>query len=162
MHKLVIIDDSECKESLEQFLYDNQKSILLIISEEEFNQRMEHIISNLSNIYKMHRKIVCRNYEGISRIPVSEIIYIREVEEKCLVHNEKGRNEVIEESLERLEKELKELGFFRLNTDILINMDFMERYIPGEDSCVILTDSSQIPIDKERENDFFKYLSKWK
>lgn len=162
MYKLFIIDDSNCRAKLDDFIREHHSSILFIMQEEHFNQRMEDILSNLNQIYKMHRKVVCHNTSGAVRIQVTDIVCIEDASNCSLIHHTGGETKQYNEPIEFLENELKGLRFFRLNSDFLVNLDHMDRYLPGDPGYVLLNNGTRIQVNADKAGAFIDYLVNWK
>ena len=162
MYKLFVIDDSNCRAELDDFIREYSGSILFIMQEEQFNQRMEDILSNLNQIYKMHRKVVCHNESGAVRIQVTDIVCIEAASNRSLIHHAGGKTNQYNESIDFLESELKGLRFFRLNSDFLVNLDHMDRYLPGEPGYVLLNNGIRIQVNADKAGAFIDYLVNWK
>jgi len=162
MYQLFIIDDRECREDLDVFIREHRDSILFIMQEEHFNQRMEDILSNLNQVYKMHRKVVLHNDAGAVRVSVSDIICVEASSDHSMIHHDGGASIKYYESINFLEDELKGLRFFRLNNDYLVNLDHMDRYLPGNPGYVLLKNGTQIGVNEEKAREFIDYLVNWK
>jgi len=162
MYQLFIIDDRECREDLDVFIREHRDSILFIMQEEHFNQRMEDILSNLNQVYKMHRKVVLHNDAGAVRVSVSDIICVEASSDHSMIHHDGGASIKYYESINFLEDELKGLRFFRLNNDYLVNLDHMDRYLPGNPGYVLLKNGTRIGVNEEKARAFIDYLVNWK
>ena len=164
MHKLLLIDDSECSDALNNFLQDNQKDILLLMDEEEFNQRIEKIINDLKHLYKMQRKMVVKLPDGIKKISIADIMYVKKLQKprQALFYQKDNKELLVLSDMQTIENDLTDFNFVRVNDDYLLNADFLCQFIQDDEKHVLMENGQKIQVDADKESVLLELLNNWK
>lgn len=95
--------------------------------------------------------------KAVVNINLSNILYIKTVKGNVVLHTHDEEILLTDRSLKNLEKELSTLGFFKIYSNILVNVGKVYEVLENE---VILTDKSSLPLSRRRKRELLAELSR--
>lgn len=124
----------------------------------DFQLRLESLLSKLEHPNKLPDRITIHSMDGITIIPISDIIYI-EAAGAYSIFYWKGQNKVISSvNLKQYEELLEVHNFFRVHNSFLINMAQVKKFLKEDGGCVVMSDDSKVMVSKRRKDEFLKRL----
>lgn len=109
--------------AMEGYKVDALDYVLKPVSYYAFSQRIDRALSRMERRKKKYLTIAIKG--GLKKLDISLITYI-EVQDHELVYHTKEEEFKTKGSLSYIEKELKDMGFFRCNKCYLVNMEYVE------------------------------------
>lgn len=110
----------------------------------------EHLLSCIDEISKKRDNYIILKTRGkINKIPVDEVTYIEVIRRDIIVHTVDGEDYTVKNSMDNIEKSLKQYNFFRCHKSYLLNIDYVQA-IQGNIATV---NGEEIPISKYRINE---------
>ena len=77
MNNLIIIDDSTCKEDLNQFVNSNSNHIKLLLTEEEYNVDLDTLINRIQDIFNNQKILFVKTDDSVIKVTSNDILYIQ-------------------------------------------------------------------------------------
>lgn len=110
----------------------------------------EHLLSCIDEISKKRDNYIILKTRGkINKIPVDEVTYIEVIRRDIIVHTVDGEDYTVKNSMDNIEKSLKQYNFFRCHKSYLLNIDYVQA-IQGN---IVTVNREEIPISKYRINE---------
>jgi len=158
-----MIDDTNCKPELDNLLEKYSDDLLFLLSDEEATSKLDAILDNLQRIMKGYQQLTIRTTNGIENFQLGKIIYLKEEKESDVISLKTDQDQLFlcRDLLDNIEKKLCNHGFFRLNQEFLINMDFLAEYKKAEPGIVLLTTGEVLELDIIKEKAFTEYLNQY-
>lgn len=160
MQRIIIIDDTNCKPLLEDFLKmlkghvkydvgirdDTMQKQLLLGSMKELPSQRKVSVKSEGNVYLVNSRIIIRveAFEGKS------ILFITDL--KKLATNE---------NIDQWQEKLCQYGFLRVHRDHLVNIAGITKLHFGEHPVVILGNGEKIPVDLTNQQQIGRNLEKF-
>ncbi|MFQ8600443.1 MAG: LytR/AlgR family response regulator transcription factor [Oscillospiraceae bacterium] len=144
-----------------EFVYESFKyNAFRFIRKETIDDDLNEAVESLCKaIQKKRKKIVITNGCGVQSVEVDEIQYIETQSSNIVVHTA-DREYCYRYSINKLEKELKEVGFLRPHNGYLVNFRFID-HIQNLTIYLKNRDRSQIPISRHRQREVKEEFVEW-
>ena len=112
---------------------------------------------------KLHKnknldKIALPTTEGLEFVKPSQILYCKSDNNYTTVFMQNNKKIVVSKTLKEIENNLENQQFFRVHHSYLINLNFLDKYYRGKSAYIILENGTQIPVSRNRKNDFLDKL----
>lgn len=120
------------------------------------NKRLELLLENVITTKIRFNKIAIPSVDGLHLINVHEIIYLEASSNYTALYTMDSKKYMASRSLKEFEELLPSETFIRIHNSIIINKNFVERYIRGEGGQVILEGNITLDISKRKKADFLK------
>ena len=98
------------------------------------------------------------NRNDYKLLDTEEILYCHGESSYTTIFFINERKIVITALLKNFENTLINDGFFRINNNILVNLNFVKNYSLGKDSKVVLLNNMELPISRRKKIDFKERL----
>lgn len=110
----------------------------------------EHLLSCIKDISKKRADFVLLKAKGeIYKISVNKIAYIEVIVRDIIVHTVEGEKYTTKNSMDNIEKSLKQYNFFRCHKSYLINIDYLQTIQKN----IAIVSGEEVPISRRRIND---------
>lgn len=110
----------------------------------------EHLLSCIKDIAKKRDDFVLLKTKGeVHKIPIDKILYIEVIGRDIIIHTAEGEIYTTKNSMDNIEKSLKQYNFFRCHKSYLINID----YIQTIQKTTAIVNGEEVPISRRRIND---------
>jgi two-component system LytT family response regulator len=103
-------------------------------------------------------RIALSTQSGVDFVSVKEVVFCRSEGSYSEVHIEDGRKLVLSKSLKEVEELLPAADFFRVHHSHLLNLRHVKRYLKGSGGEVVMSDGSQLPVARNRKEEFLGKL----
>ncbi|SFD33261.1 two component transcriptional regulator, LytTR family [Chitinophaga sp. CF118] len=99
--------------------------------------------------------------EGLRMLLVKDIVYCAADGENTRIYlqNASGPS-LVNRTLKEVESSLKNKGFFRVHHSYVVNLFYMDRYIKGDGGDIIMSDGSNIPVSRNRKQEFMERIER--
>ena len=121
------------------------------------NDRLTHLVDNLND--KKNQKIGIPTMQGFSFINIEEIIRCEADQRYTQIHTKDGKKCMSTRNLKEFEHLLEQHPFFRVHHSHLINLNFIDKYVKGEGSYVIMIDGANVAVSRRRKDKFLEQLN---
>ena len=113
--------------SFDNYVYDAfDYDVIAYIRKQEFEIRLSSVIDRVIKKYKeMHNKKLFKNAEGQHSVKTQDIVYFESCDHSITIYENNEYRFEITDSLKNLEEEYYVLGFFRIHTGYLVNLDYV-------------------------------------
>jgi len=135
-----------------QQLKNIQSSKLL----ESINMLMEN--KNNQNIFS--HKIALNTGDTIEIYNVNDIIRCESQSNYTMFYFKNKKNLLVCKTLKEFDEILTEHGFYRVHNSHLINLSCIVKYIKSEGGTVVMEDGSNVPISRNKKDEFIKLISR--
>ena len=124
---------------------------------ESVPEQLELLLQQLNNKNKID-KIALPTMDGLEFVKPSEIKYCKSDGNYTFVFLKSNKNILVSKTLKEIELSLTQRNFFRIHHSYLINLNFLEKYYKGKSAYVIIEGGEQIPVSRNKKNDFLNNL----
>ncbi len=123
-------------------------------AQELFSNRI--LLSNMNVGNKQDQQIVLPLIDGFELVKLSQIIFIRALDNFSQVHLEDGRKITVCRKLKHFEHLLQTTGFFRIHRSHIVNKIFIQRYHKGKGGYVVLHSGHELDVAQSRKKEFLE------
>lgn len=128
------------------------------IEEKTALEKNKNLIKNLGVQLFQDKKIIIPTQDGLEFLKISDIIHCEGTDGYTKIHMIKNTTFLSSNSIGHFKKLLERQGFYLVHKSHLINLNFIEKYL--NEGYVILTGNSNVPVSRNRRNDFLNSLKK--
>lgn len=123
--------------------------------------KVDALLQFLHQHVQPNERLALPTEDGLRMIPVKDITYCESAGGYTKVFMaQQGMPTLICRSLKEVEEALREKGFFRVHNSYLINLSYMHKYIKGDGGEIIMTDGKNIPVSRNRKQDFLMRIER--
>lgn len=123
--------------------------------------KVDALLQFLHQHVQPNERLALPTEDGLRMIPVKDITYCESAGGYTKVFMaQQGVPTLICRSLKEVEEALREKGFFRVHNSYLINLSYMHKYIKGDGGEIIMTDGKNIPVSRNRKQDFLMRIER--
>ena len=123
--------------------------------------KVDALLQFLHQHVQPNERLALPTEDGLRMIPVKDITYCESAGGYTKVFMaQQSIPTLICRSLKEVEEALREKGFFRVHNSYLINLSYMHKYIKGDGGEIIMTDGKNIPVSRNRKQDFLMRIEK--
>lgn len=112
------------------------------------------------NKQKTGDRIALPTLEGLQILQSEDIYYCESDGGYTRFFLSNGKVSLISKTLKEVEDVLESKGFCRIHNSYLINLRFVQKYIRGDGGEVIMANGSNIPVSRNKKQDFLNLLEK--
>jgi two-component system LytT family response regulator len=129
------------------------------LKKNNFNSQNKYnaLFDNLKEIIPQ-KLVVAANGEYIY-VDLREVLYFEVAKEKLVVHLENGLNLSVDETINTLEESLIERNFFRVNHNILVNIQKVQKIVKTGNGSVELIDGTLLALNPLKKEDLISKLT---
>lgn len=109
---------------------------------------------------KLNNKVAVPTAEGLSFIPIEDIIRIQSDRNYTDFHLVGKRQVLVTKSMKEYEELLRSYGFVRIHHSHMININHIVKYVKGEGGYVVMSDNSTVDVSRRKKEDFLLQLAK--
>lgn len=120
--------------------------------------RLETLITHIAQPARLPDRITIHSMDGITIIPVSDIIYLEAAGAYTLFYWTDQQKVVSSIHLKQYEELLVERGFFRSHHAYLLNMAHVRKFLKQDGGCILMSDGSRLQLSKRKREDFLRLL----
>lgn len=159
MNNLIIIDDTTCKEDLDQFVTANAEHIKLLLTEEEYNIDIDTLIQRIHHVFDSQKLLFIKTENSIIKVTSSDIFYIQEIDSKLSLHLTNGSGYTLPDNLLHYTKMLSQFNILQINKHTLINTNLIDSFIIN-DGMLFCTNGASFNVDEEYKLNLITVLNK--
>jgi two-component system, LytTR family, response regulator len=160
MLKLIVIDDTHCKQGLSTFVTKNRKHIAHHISETSFIESFQSLINNVAECSNPNKRLAVSTTESITLLNVNDIIRCESHRNYTFIFSEGDKKLIASKTLMEFEGVLQKFGFLRIHKSHLINVKYMSKYVKSEGGYVIMMNGAKLPVAVRKKEYLFRQLEK--
>lgn len=123
------------------------------------SNQIEGLIEYL-NSQKAGDRIALPTLEGLQILQSEDIWYCESDGGYTRFFLNTGKVSLISKTLKEVEEVLESKGFCRIHNSYLINLRYVQKYIRGDGGEVIMVNGSNIPVSRNKKQDFLNLLEK--
>lgn len=158
MNNLIIIDDTTCKEDLDQFVTANSDHIKLLLTEEEYNIDLDTLISRIHDTFDNQKILFIKTNDSIIKVASNDILFIEEINDSINLHLQNGKIYSLPDKLSHYISMLSRFNILQINSNTLINIDLIESFIITE--CTIFcSNGSKFFVDEQYKDKLINELN---
>lgn len=109
---------------------------------------------------KNSKRFAVPTLEGLIMVDPEDIIYCESDGPYCTFYFNNNKKLLVSKTLKEAEEVLQGNNFFRIHHSFLVNMKYIEKYIRGEGGEVIMNNGKNIPVSRNKKQDFLKMLER--
>ena len=129
------------------------------ILEKQKYRNIEILLHNLSQVNELDKRLAVATIEGFEFINIKDIMWCGSEKGYTLFHLVNRQKVTSSRNLGYYEALLNHTGFCRIHHGIIINIQFVSKYIKGKGGCVIMEDGVTLEVSQRRKTDFLSRLS---
>lgn len=160
MDKIIIIDNNGIQDELEKFIIANKKHILFNSDMEYLSLKTNPILKEIIKNYEEKHKIKIQTKNGIWFFKSHEMIRMESKGENTVIYLTNKTHQLINENINQIEIQLKDLSLLRTHDNHLINVNYISQ-ISNRDQNIKLNNGDIIPIDEQRKQQILISLEKF-
>ena len=123
------------------------------------NERVNVLIEKIQNERSKNKKLPVATIDGILLLPMLDIVRLEAMGSYCTIYLTQQKKIVASKPLAEFEVLLDESNFLRVHKSHMINLNFVERYLRGEDGFVIMTDGAEVSVSKTMKSELLERLN---
>jgi len=158
--KIIIINDSRIQPELNKFLFANKKHIRFSSDMDEISRGNNSLFQEIIKRYEEKQKVKIQSGDNISFFQANEIIRFKANSDKTIIFLTNNKTVGINENIENIELQIKELPFLRIHTDHIINVHFISKVIEKAESDIELNDGTLLPVSEKQKKIITGFLNK--
>jgi two-component system LytT family response regulator len=121
--------------------------------------QLNSLFHNLKHIQKNEKKIALPAQNGLTIVPVKEIIRCEaEVNYTNFFLTSKNKM-LVSKTLKEFEELLNDYDFIRVHHSHLINLHHVKNYVRGEGGTITMTDGTEVDVSRRKKEEFLKRLA---
>ena len=130
------------------------------VTEEIFlrKHKIDVLLSNLNKKPSEPPTIMVSNVSSYEFIKVDQIVRCEAEGSYCKIFLKDGTTHMVSKVIKEFEALLSQYSFFRVHQSHLININFVKKYIKG-DNILVMRDGKNISIARRRKEDFFAKMN---
>lgn len=146
MQRIIIIDDSDCKPLLEDFLRMLRRHVQfeMAIGNEPLQQQL--LLKCIKDL-PAQRKIPVNSGGNIHLVIGASILRVEACQAASFLQFADGRVLLTEENIDHWQEKLKDAGVLRVHRNHLVGIAYIERMQLGDNPSLTLTNGEKIPVD---------------
>lgn len=161
MLKFLVIDDTNCKKELNEFLNKKNVSVQAIFTTSELAQQAIQIVEGLNSKLSLNKRLAVNSSDSTCIFSASEIIRCESSRNYTNFILTNNRVIIASKTLMEFEKQLTKYNcFIRIHKSHLININFIEKYIKADGGFVVLKDGTKLPVSTRKKEILFKEIEK--
>lgn len=161
MLKFLVIDDTNCRTELNEFLSKKNVQVQAFFATKEIAQQAILIAENLKSNLIFNKRLAVNSADSTCIFNVSEIIRCESSRNYTNFILTNNRVVIASKTLIEFEKQLaKYYCFIRVHKSHLININFIEKYLKADGGYVVLKDGAKLPVATRKKELLFKELEK--
>jgi two-component system, LytTR family, response regulator len=121
----------------------------------QFQEKIDVLISNINSL----EKIGLPAADGIRFVKIHDIIRCESDNNYTLFYLKNKEKILISKTLKDFETLLSGSQFFRIHKSHLINLRYIDKYVPGEGGYVIMEDGSHADVSRRKKEGLLKLLT---
>lgn len=123
--------------------------------------KVDALLQFLHQHVQPNERLALPTEEGLRMMPIKDITHCESAGGYTKVFlAQQALPTLICRSLKEVEEALREKGFFRVHNSYLINLSYMHKYIKGDGGEIIMTDGKNIPVSRNRKQDFLMRIER--
>ncbi len=124
----------------------------------KYEDLKKHMINCIKELGAKEKYLIINEKQDSKKIKHSQITYIEIQKKDVTIHTVNGDYQ-IKNTMDKIEKEIDNINFFRCHKSFLINLEYVESI---KQYCAILESGEEVPISRHRFKDtkdrFFKLI----
>jgi two-component system LytT family response regulator len=151
MLRFLVIDDTNCKKELLEFLKRNKRSVKFLTG-----QKSPDVLVSL---IKGPKRITVNTTESLTLLNIDEIIRCESNRNYTLIFMENKKKVMVSKTLMDFEEMLGATSFIRIHKSHLVNINYIEKYIKSEGGMIELNDGTKLPVAVRKKEVLLKKLN---
>lgn len=123
-----------------------------------FTDRLAALMAQIQQPQKIPDRITINSLDGITVIPIADIIYLEAAGTYTLFYLNNNNKVVSSLNLKEYEDLLTDHHFFRIHNSFLINLAEVKKYIKTDGGSVLMSNGNAVSVSKRRKDEFIKLL----
>ncbi len=134
------------------------EELIAAVSKVEKHQRtnleqVNHLKQQLSSDAKAQPNQIALPYQnGVKFVNIEQILYVESDNNYTKFWLNDGKTYMVMKSLKEMQELLEDRGFLRIHRQYLVNIDQITKFVKGELSYLVLTNSVQIPVSRNHRD----------
>ncbi len=126
------------------------------MNQNDISSKLEVLVSNISKL----EKLALPSMDGIRFVRIDDVVRCESDDNYTNVYLRSGDKIVVSKTLKEYERLLEPMQFFRVHKQHLVNLRFVEKYIPGDGGYLILEDGSHVDVSRRKKDQLMELLMK--
>jgi len=142
------IDPQKIKEAIER---------VRPAEERDMKDRLEVFKGHLSHLNPF-KKITIASLDEMHFVHIHEIVRLQSDDNYTIFYTKHGEKIIASKTIRTFEEMFKPFNFFRVHRSHIINLNFIRKFIKGENSHLIMDDGEKIEVSRRRKASFSEKL----
>lgn len=148
MTKLIIIDDSNCKEELKSFLDSNAECIKLLISEDEYNINIDTLIEKLQATFSDQQVLFFSTSNNVLKVAINQVSYLKLNNSQVELFLMNGDSHILPQDIDYYKTKLEKHNIIQINSNTLINCRLVDKFLIQEEQ-IFLSKGDKFKVDNQ-------------
>ncbi len=123
-------------------------------------KRLDILIENIDSGETAHKRIAIATETGFEFLKFNTIIFMEAQSNYTKFHLTTNFSITTSKTLKHFEEILPEDLFFRIHKTYLVNMNFIKRYIKGDEQIIELITGQKLPVSIRKKDEFINAITK--
>lgn len=160
MQRIIIIDDTNCKPLLEDFLKMLKVHVKYDLSIGDDTMQTQLLLDSMKKL-PYQKRIPVKSEGNIYLTDISSIIRVETCEGKSVLFITDQKKLTNNEHIDSWQEKLCDSGFLRVHRDHLVNIAGIVKLQFGEDPFLVLENGDKIPVDINDQQNIAGNLEKF-
>lgn len=138
-------------------LVDAVRRVKIASPQNEIESKLDVLVTNATKL----EKIALPSMEGIRFVKINEILRCESDDNYTSIFMRGGERIVVSKTLKEYEQLLSGMQFCRVHKSHLVNLQWVEKYIPGEGGYLILEDGTHVDVSRRKKEWVMERLMKF-
>jgi two-component system LytT family response regulator len=121
-------------------------------------EQLKIILQKMQYPSAVSNKIALPTMEGLQMISVESIVYCEADDNYTTLLLKNNKKIVVSCTLKVIEELLEEYSFIRVHRSFVVNLNEIEKYVKGDGGYLVMSDSSEILISRNKKEELLKKL----
>ncbi len=129
-------------------------------NQQRTNRRLDNLLYNLEVHSAVDKKIAVPGVNGISFYKIGEIMRLEADGNYTHIYLGSGEKHLVTRRLKYYEELLDHRSFFRVHQTHLVHLSYVEKYVKGKQSYLLMSNGEKIPVATRKREVFLDQLAK--
>ncbi len=117
-------------------------------------EQFQHLLQSLKQPISTIQKLAIPTVEGFLFVQMSEIVRLETAGNFTVFHLLNKTQVISTQIIKEWEETLQAHSFFRIHNSYIVNLQYVKKYVKGENGQVIMEDGTTLDISRRRKDDF--------
>ncbi len=125
------------------------------------NQRLEVFTQSYQQPTKPFEKITVTALDGLYFLRLKDIMRMEGEDNYTHIFSTNGQKITASKTIKSYDELLTDMGFYRIHKKYLVNLDYIQKYVKGDNAYVVMNDGQKLSVSRRKRSIFTEILKKF-